>query len=472
MMFSMSNRYPMQIVILGFFVGVTGLAAGEEWRVSDVVKATLATHPSLDASREKLRESESERSKASSVLFPSVDATLTAATRQDALTGNPTFNGEVYNFYNLGISVTQPIYAGGALLAGRKLYDRSVHLNKIDVGLTERDLTLKALKAFYHVLLSERRMATQIRLQKIQSELLNTAQSRYRIGNEQALTVLQMKTNLLLLEPQVTAAQNQLRVAAAELASLTGKPNLVSMKLNGTLEAPGWEEVAGRVPKENFERAELAKNLTAIEVAEARGDVSLAAHKPSLFASGTWGRGGTQKSDLTDNDASNWSVGLQLKVPLFSGLSSLHDRSIAASSVAQSRISERANRDQFALEQVRAEQELANAKSQVSSSTKALMKANEAVDVAARTYRLGTATYTQVSEAQRNLTNAEIAFEQAQFDQIEKMANYFVAFGWPLSPLIESLEAKWSAVQTPVQNSAVESAKNTNKKNVNTKKSR
>ena len=53
---------------------------------------------------------------------------------------------------------------------------------------------------------------------------------------------------------------------------------------------------------------------------------------------------------------------------------------------------------------------------------------------------MGTATYLQVSDTQQKLANAELSFEQAQFDLIGKMGNYFIAFSYPMDPLVRALD--------------------------------
>jgi outer membrane protein TolC len=207
------------------------------------------------------------------------------------------------------------------------------------------------------------------------------------------------------------------------------------------LQAPEWSALKKAIGSPTYKRLEIERNELLIESLQASKRLRLSVNFPSLYFNGSWGRNGTKKSALFDEDYTSWNMGLRLSIPIFSGLSSLYDRRAYSSLIAQSRIFEKKLIDQASLEQVRAEQEITNAITQVTSSEKALVQAKESVTVAERSYRLGTATYLQVSDTQQKLANADLSFSQAQFDLISKMCAYFNAFNFPLQPLVEALDA-------------------------------
>jgi outer membrane protein TolC len=175
----------------------------------------------------------------------------------------------------------------------------------------------------------------------------------------------------------------------------------------------------------------------------------MAVHFPKLDAFARWGRNTFRRSDLLDSDATQTELGLELKVPLFSGLTSVFDRRILSHNEAILRIEERRLRDSFELERVRAEKNFRFALTQAQTYQLALRQAEESVRVANRTYRLGTSTYLQVSEAQKNLAEAEINFETAQFEVLQKVSDLYVAFGWPLEEWVDQLDRHYLSLQKP-----------------------
>ncbi len=68
---------------------------------------------------------------------------------------------------------------------------------------------------------------------------------------------------------------------------------------------------------------EYKRALADLDRVEALSSATMGDHYPKLDLFGTWGRAGSRKSDLSDSFSTKWSYGLQLSVPLFSGLSSV-----------------------------------------------------------------------------------------------------------------------------------------------------
>ena len=408
--------------------------------LKQIVELAQAYQPDLKNAEERVRESDAHDSQAFATLFPTVSSSVVLSEKQDAVSSAAAFGGDPYNFYQFSLDVSQPLFRAGALSAGRRAVQREREGRVIDALVLKRDFVVKSIETFHNVILAQHRVATMQRIDSIQRDLLKTAEARYRIGNEQALSVLSIKTNLSLLAPKVVQAKNLLSAAAAELASLIGKGNENEIRIQGNLEAPSWQTVTSKMKLGSIERPELARNQKLESQLEETKQATLALNYPQLNAFGTWGRTGTQKVDIFDNNSSSWQAGLRLSIPIFSGLSSLADRRVFASQIAQTHIQGEKLRDGFALEQVHAEQNLENSRAVVDASEKALVQARESVDVASRTYRLGTSTYLQVADAQTKLADAELALEQAKYDAVSQTAHYFVAYGWDLDSLVDLLE--------------------------------
>lgn len=415
--------------------------APSAFSLAEAVADALKGDPDILLTQEKISESEANRKRAYSEVFPKLNATLAANTKKDAASSaGALFGASSYNAYATTLELSQPVFTSGAVKSGIDFYSKDLRVREQDKLITERDLTLKTILSFYAVVLAQKQLETLEKLQGIQKSLLKTAEARYRIGNEQALSVLQMKTNLLLIAPQVTSAESNVRIRASELASLTQNFQVKALNINGNLEAPAWENTIKGLEPQSPKRLEIDRNEMVSESLEANKSLRLASNYPSLYLIGSLGRSGTKKSSLFESDSTAWTVGLKLSVPLFSGLSSVYDRRVYSSQIAQNRIVGKKLVDQGTLEQVRADQEMINALTQVGSSEKAVVQARESVSVAERSYRLGTATYLQVSDTQQKLANAELSYEQGQFDLIAKMGAYFVAYSFPLDPLVQAFD--------------------------------
>ncbi len=394
--------------------------------------------------REKIREGEEKVSTALSSIYPRLDLSFNAYAKQDALAGNANvmFNGDLYNFYQGALIVTQPLYAGGAIAATWQGLQKDKAIQETQLKLVQRDVQLAVIKSFYGLLFEQHKVESAIKSEKIQQTLLATATRRFKNGAEQEFTVLQIKTALALLAPKISEAKNNVRIKAKEFSNVLGMQDAEAIEIVGSLgDDLDWEYFKVQNKQEVVERPELIEFSLKKERSKDTREATLAKHYPRLDLVGVWARSANRKSDLLDGDRGNFYGGVELSVPLFSGLSSFRERSMLSSQEAQLSIEERKLRDSFRLNRVQVSENLSSTHSMMDANRKALKQAEEALDVATRTYRLGTSTYVQVSEAQKNLTDAELAMDQARFNKVIQMAEYSVAFGWPLENFIAMIES-------------------------------
>ena len=421
----------------------TASPSGRAWTLRDSIQAGLNYSPRVHSAREKIVENEEVLRGYYSQLFPTVNGTAAWTVNKDALKGTqPLFSGEQYNRYQVGLSLDQPLYRGGLTTNALRAQKKSLDFLRLSLDISERDETALITRAYYQLLVAQRTVEIEKRIREIQTGLLKTAQSRYRIGREELLSVLQIKTDLALIEPQVVQAENARSLAAANFANLLGIQNEGEIRIQSPVAPLRFRnlENAHLETESRADTPEVRQSALAIEVADATRASLLSVNYPTVDAVASIGRNGFQKGDIFDSDATNYSFGLKLNVPIFSGLSFFHQRAQLASQVEQARISEKQLRDANALQRVQSDQDLDNAKVVLKASEEAQTQANESVRVATRTYSLGTSTYLQVSTSQTRLAQAEIAFEQAQFQMIVELLNYGVAHAIPMKDLLPLFE--------------------------------
>ena len=134
------------------------------------------------------------------------------------------------------------------------------------------------------------------------------------------------KTQLALLEPQLETARNQLKTDATNLANLLGDQQATQIRVTGELETPPLEQIKARVDLRQAHVPEYESVITSEERLEKLRAATLGKDMPSLAATADWGRNAYTKTDVLDPSATFWQVGIQLTVPIFSGLSSVYTR--------------------------------------------------------------------------------------------------------------------------------------------------
>jgi outer membrane protein TolC len=254
------------------------------------------------------------------------------------------------------------------------------------------------------------------------------------------LDVLQVKTQIALLLPQIAQAENTVKINAFQLATLVGLRNTHEIAVRGTLDPPNRTAIETDIHNEKLRIFEVELADEQIHQVQAQKDIAMAKELPSFYAAANWDRSAYVKTDLLNEDATNWTISLNLTVPIFSGLSSIYERRTYASQEAQADYGKTNAEDQSNLSQIQALKTLDTAEATVDFAKKAFDIAGQSLKEALRQYRLGTSNLQQYLQNEQSYLQAEVSYEAAKYQYIVSIANYFEAIGYPVSNLVQKME--------------------------------
>ncbi len=434
--------------LIAVFIGVASLGTGHRAYAEDktpitlreAVERALGKNPTVLKAREHVQETDAVSRTTIAQLFPTIAGTLLAQHRKDTLnSAAPLFDGTPYNLYNFGFTLTQPLLQGGALWASVKGAKKDREISRLDLEIAERDMMQQVIAAFYGIVLAQEKLDSLANTEKVEREFVDEAKRRNKVGRSSVLDVLQARTQLALITPQVAQARNQRRIAATQLATMIGLAGAHELHIQGALKTPDWLNIKKKLGDGKVHRLEIEKIDRQLDRFDDSRTVSLAKHWPSLALVGTYNRQAFVKNDLFDPDSSAWTFSLQATVPLFSGLSSVQERSTLLSQERQLEDDKLHTMDTVALDKVTAQQQLDVAIETSASSKQALDLANESLAEARREYRLGTIDYQQLLGNQQSQLAADLSFAQSRYDYLQNLAHYYVAFGYDLGRLVQEM---------------------------------
>lgn len=412
--------------------------------VREAVARALQDNSTLNAVVEQHEQAQAAVSYAVRGLAPTVDAFGEAYTRKDTLArGSAFFDGDPYNDYRSGLRASFSLLRGGALWQGLGLARSGEELARLKLDIERRDLQTKVLRQFFLASLARRRAETYRGTQKLLQDVLGSARKRQRMGTERRSAVLQFETELALTLPKVEGAENELVLAATNLAQILNLREAESIELQGRLTEDVLRRLAQTIERKDAEvvkRPEIAQAETLVEAASYERGVLLADHWPSLTMKGEWAQNAVKASEIFDDTGRSWNFGLELKVPLFSGLTSLAKRRELAHRRAELELLQDASVNVYALQAAQNEKSLSLLGTRMKSTREALDLAREALRQARLDYDRGLSAYTQLYDAQKNLVEAQLQREQALYDYFSSIVQEYVVRSWPLDPLIETLE--------------------------------
>lgn len=409
------------------------------------IDLALSKNLEVRSAREQMRSAEARESSAVSSVFPVISVDAQALRRRDAQNqyGLVAFGGEPFNQYVAQLKGVQPLYRGGMLAAGWKAAGAETRMQHLNVAIAERDLSVKVVESFYDVLLAQAKILSLEEAAKVEGESLKVSESRERTGRSQKLDVLQSKTQLALLQPRISQAKTEIELAASRLASVLGDLSSQELSVNGSLDPVGDERVQG-VLKRYVQKLppEIEKSEKIVEKATSMKTIGMAKHLPSVDVVANYGRTTFRKIDLIDNYLTSWSFGLQISIPLFSGLSSFSDRSDWAAQVEQAEIERARTQNAAALNEIQAKKNYELTQAVAVSSKTAYELAKESLAEARKNYRLSMIDHAQYFASQQSFLEAEISYRKAQRDALVATAHLLTSVGVPMNEFYQLIGEK------------------------------
>jgi outer membrane protein len=157
--------------------------------------------------------------------------------------------------------------------------------------------------------------------------------------------------------------------------------------------------------------------------------VDLSQDLPSLSLSANYGYENTDYESLTKDTSDYYNIGLSLKIPLFSGLSSLGKRrEYAAKNIVAEKESLLAETD-IKKEVIAAYTSLNTSLAILKSNQEWLTEANRAYKFASKSFSVGSIDTAQLLQIQQSKENAELSYVQTKMELYKKFIEFQYSVG-------------------------------------------
>ncbi|HUH11607.1 MAG TPA: TolC family protein, partial [Longimicrobiales bacterium] len=349
------------------------------------------------------------------------------------------------NNWALQLQLDQPLFKATAFL-GVGAAERYRRLQRESVRGETQEVATRVRTAYYDVLLAQEglRLADQS-LARVEQTLGET-RAMYEAGLASEYDVLRLQVEKSNLEPTVRRSRNAVDVATRTLAVEMGMQPVDTLRLEGTLTGidldvlaaaeagPGVALVGTPAPDPDralmqqalAQRSDLRQLELVTELRRTEMRVEQAGYLPEVSLFGTYSINAQGNGDpnffgeSAAHRAYGRQVGVQVRLPLFSGFQ------------RPARIEQR----QAAMRQARTEWELGRAQAEhqvetlAEQRTEALQRARGqelAVEQARRGYDIARAQYREGISGQLEVTDAELALRQSEYNYAQAVYDYLVA---------------------------------------------
>jgi NodT family efflux transporter outer membrane factor (OMF) lipoprotein len=398
-----------------------------------LIRTALSGQPTIAAAQAALRQAEENVNAQYSVLFPSVDASLSARRQRisGATFGNPSIPSTTFNLYNASVNVTYAIDVAGGARRELEALRAGVDFQRLQLEATYLSLTANvATTAFREASLREQIRATR-EISQAQDSQLELAEKQFKLGAISGADLLgqraqaaQTRATLPPLEKALGQTRNQLAVLIGKLPADAKLPELDFSAFRLPRELPL------SVPSELLrQRPDVRQAEAILRQTNARIGVAEALMFPQLTLSGSYGTAAVNSGDLFNPGTQLWNLGASLLQPIFHA-GELQARKRGAEAAYQQAFA------QYQLTVLTAFQDVADVLLALEHDARTLKAqaeaeaaARESLEVTQQQLKFGAANYVQLFNAQRQYSLAKFALVQAQAARYADTAALFQALG-------------------------------------------
>jgi outer membrane protein TolC len=414
------GKYLKHIFVLLFFISLPtlDLQAQEILTWEDCVKEATQNNPDLISSAEKLVQAKTNLTGAKSSYLPQINGSAGAQeSKTEGLDKNQS--------YNYGISGRQLLFDGLKTNYDIATASENVKQSLYNYEVTSSNIRLRLRAAFINLLKAQQSLTITEAISAKRKDNLTLVNLSYEAGQEHKGSLLTAQADLDEAEFEVAQAKRSITLAQIQLAQQLGRTKYGSIELKSSLdvaitdiENPNFDEIADNTP--------LLQGLISQEESARLGVKSATADfYPQVYASASAGR----SADTWPPDTSQWSAGVNLTVPIFSGGSQVAGLSKAKSALRQAEADKNSGRAGVIFTLAQTWNNFQDALGQISVQQKFLTASQERAKIAEAQYKIGLMSFDNWIIIEDDLINTQKNLLNAQANALLAEANWMQAKG-------------------------------------------
>jgi outer membrane protein len=331
------------------------------------------------------------------------------------------------NQWSFGLGLSQNLFAGGRILAQNRIAAANRRSAETELTAQQARLILDVSTAYYDAVLSDRLVTiAEASLDQAERTLKDVRLAR-QVGTQPEFELLRAEVardnqRPAVIQRRTSRELNYLRLALILYLSID-QPLVGNTSLGDPTDATGFPAVpiaAVAKPEPDTtvgQRAPVRQAAENVRVSQGRLTVARAQSLPSLVLSSQYAKlnfpedGFPSGRFLTD-----WTVGVTLQVPIFTGGRLGGDRMIARAGLDQARLRLRQVEEQARLDARNTLATIEEAEARWAANTGTVRQARRAYQIAEIRYREGISTQTELSDSRLQLQEAQANRAQAARD--------------------------------------------------------
>ena len=407
------------LIIAFWAAGVAGASAQMRLTLPQALDLALSENPTVKVAEMEVQRYDYVKRQTWGNLLPQISASgsYTRSIVKSEMRGGISFGAD--NTFAVQGDLSLPLFAP-SVYRTLKMNDAQMATAVEAARASRIDLTAEVKKAFYNILLAEQSLA-------VLRESEATVQR----------TVDDTQVQLSNLKPTILQTENSIKLAKLMLKMYLSIPEDVEIEVVGELDALRDDVLAGTdgLTTDVTDNSDLRSLELQEEVLRRSLKAANAGRMPTLAAFGSASYTGNDMEPFnfggaaaTDDSRYFWthpiSVGLQLSVPIFSGLTKMNKSRELKNQLSQLSLQRDYARQQIDVQVRSALNDLLTARETMYAQELTVEQARKAYKISDTRYRAGAGTILELNSAQLSQTQAQLNFSQAIYDYLSAKAEY------------------------------------------------
>ena len=412
----------------------TDLSAQLRLTLPEALEIALSENPTVRIAEMEVERYDYVKRQTWGSLLPQVSASgsYTRSIVKSEMRGGLSFGAD--NTFAVQGDLSLPLFAP-AVYRTLKMNDTQMAAAVEAARASRITLVAEVKKAIYNNQLAEQSLAVLRESEATVQRTVDDTEVQYRNGLASEYDLLTAQVQLSNLKPTILQTENSIKLAKLQLKMYLSVPEEVEIEVVGALDAMRDEVLAGTdgLTVDVTENSDLRSLELQEELLQRSLRAANAGRLPTLAAFGTASYTGNDMEPFMGMGAGDdaryfWthpiSVGLQLSVPIFSGLTKMNKSRELKNQIAQIALQRDYARQQVDVQVRAALNDLLTARETMFAQEKTVEQARKAYRISDARYRAGAGTILELNSAQLSQTQAQLNFSQAIYDYLSAKAEY------------------------------------------------
>jgi outer membrane protein len=396
---------------------------GQPLTLQDAEKIAIQNHPQIQAATQLAFAASAQAKEVQSAYYPQANGALTGAKAEsDSRIAAGFLNSpSLFDKFAEGLSVSQLVTDFGRTHEFSKSSHLHAQAQQETVAATRADVLLRVNLAYFGVLKAQsvRHVAEETvkARQLVVDQISALAKSNLKSGLDVSFSNVDLARAQLLL----VQAQNEVQSSYAQLSNALGYSDQRTFQLvDEPLPGAPASDVASLITEALQNRPEIISLGLDVRSAQSYATAERDLWFPTISAAGVTGLVPYRQDPLPSRYA---AAGFNVSVPIFNGrlFNAEHTEATARARAEEQYLRDLQNR--IAQDVRTAWLNVSSAYQRLSLTKQLLDQTTQAFDLATGRYQLGLSSIIELSQAQLNLTDAEVQQVSAQYDYESLTAN-------------------------------------------------